>query len=352
MRRTLIIMTLWGGALAAVARGQIGQDAAACRRQWGEPVSGGLDTNGCGRLRFAAGNLAVEMEFISGAAQRAVYRAPTLPEELLQRILSDNSDGVAWSPYRRPGRVAEERGQRMWARPDDAAMAELAGDVLTVWGARWYPRLAEPAPAGITNGLAGNGGAGDTATAPPPPSPPVDPLVGFWRSRGDSPLVALHARADGELAWVFFSETERRRLNARWKRADSRGQPGYTVSEPQPQATAEPQPAPIGRLEIEPSNLLRWERAAGSAAPTQVLLAVRGLSDEMRFERAAALPAWKPKPPAKLPAKGDSRDDVLQRLGKPAGAMSAGKREVLLYPWGRVWIAQGMVVETEWGPQP
>ncbi len=55
----------------------------------------------------------------------------------------------------------------------------------------------------------------------------------------------------------------------------------------------------------------------------------------------------KPKPPAQLPAKGDTKDDVLRLLGKPTGTMVMKGIEILVYPWGRIWIKDGKVLSVE-----
>ena len=62
-----------------------------------------------------------------------------------------------------------------------------------------------------------------------------------------------------------------------------------------------------------------------------------------QFDRIAEMPPWKPRAPAKLPVKGDSKEAAVQLLGKPTGTMSLAGREVLVYPWGNIWIANGVV---------
>jgi pyruvate/2-oxoglutarate dehydrogenase complex dihydrolipoamide acyltransferase (E2) component len=55
----------------------------------------------------------------------------------------------------------------------------------------------------------------------------------------------------------------------------------------------------------------------------------------------------KPAAPAALPAVGDAKMDVVRLLGTPAGRMSLGDREAMVYPWGNVWLRDGAVIGVE-----
>lgn len=59
------------------------------------------------------------------------------------------------------------------------------------------------------------------------------------------------------------------------------------------------------------------------------------------------VPAPRPKAPDRLPAKGDTRDDVLRLLNEPDGKMVMRGVEIMVYPWGLVWIRNGKVVSVE-----
>jgi hypothetical protein len=63
--------------------------------------------------------------------------------------------------------------------------------------------------------------------------------------------------------------------------------------------------------------------------------------------RIAAMPVRKPKAPGMLPSKGDSKDNALHLLGQPVGAMVSRGREVLVYPWGNLWITNGVIARIE-----
>jgi len=115
---------------AGGARGQIGQGPDECARRWGAPISGQVNTNGYGTLRFAAGDMTIELEFVSGKALRAAYRGATLDEKAVQSILTDNGEGAEWHLFERPGQTAEENGNREWTRSEDAFMAKLETDPL------------------------------------------------------------------------------------------------------------------------------------------------------------------------------------------------------------------------------
>ena len=48
--------------------------------------------------------------------------------------------------------------------------------------------------------------------------------------------------------------------------------------------------------------------------------------------------------PEALPVAGDSQEYALQLLGEPTGTMMTGKKEILIYEWGNIWVAQGKVI--------
>jgi hypothetical protein len=51
--------------------------------------------------------------------------------------------------------------------------------------------------------------------------------------------------------------------------------------------------------------------------------------------------------PARLPSRGASRRETIDILGSPSGTITSGSREVLVYPWGKVWLTNGSVAVTE-----
>jgi len=339
-----------GALIAAVCcavpvHAQIGLSPEACVKQWGAPASGQVNTNGYGTLRFIEGSLAVEVELVAGRAQRAAYRASAWDDKTISRVLAMNSDGQEWNPYVQPGQGAGNGGRRMWSRGEDSAMAELAEGVLTVIGAGWYRHLAEPPPATTTNAPA-TSGAEVVANAIPLP-PPREPIVGAWRfDENGRPTVVLHVTDDGELSWIVLGETERRVLDVTWKRDNGVATPTYTLTSRRTDTATKDQPRPVGRLEMLSTNRLEWRQGTGVGMERDVLV-WWAMKNGMSFERTDAITRWKPKAPAALPANGDTREDAVRLLGKPTGTMSTGGREVLVYPWGNVWIANGVVVGSE-----
>jgi hypothetical protein len=331
--------------LAVCARAQIGRIPAECSMQWGAPVSGQVNTNGYGTLRFTAEGLTIEIEFVGGRAQRAAYRASAWDDKAIARVLGMNSDGQEWNHYVQPGQGAGDEDRCAWSRGEDSAMAELADNGLTVTGSGWYRHLAEPPPPEMASGLAESDAASVTNAVPLPP--PREPIAGIWRfDENGRPRVALHVADNGELSWIVLGETERRVLDLTWKREAGVEKPTYTLTSRHADTATKDQPRPVGQLEITSTNRLEWRQGTGPGMKRDVPV-WWAMKNGMSFERRDAIPRWKPRAPAALPAKGDAREDAVRLLGKPTGTMSAGGREVLVYPWGNVWIANGVVVGTE-----
>jgi hypothetical protein len=344
MRQTVGAVTLAAALLANAARGQIGSNPAACSRQWGPPLSGQVGADGLGTLRFAAGPLSIELEFVSGSAQRAVYRAAALDDETVRRILAINSGGDEWHDYAQPGKDAADNGKRVWTRSEDTTMAELTDGVMTVVGSRWFQHLAAPPRPKTVEKLAPAGATPASNVVSSLAFP--EPIVGFWRYTGaDPPAVALHVQTNGTLSWVVSHSAARWAIDARWKRESLGGRSAYSLIETQPESEGKQASRIVGHIHVESSNLLRLR---GEMAPGGLAAAARwGMRSLMEFQRIAAIPVWKPRPPAGLPVKGDTVQDAVRMLGKPRGTMRFGDREVLTYPWGSVWVADGVVVATE-----
>ena len=323
------------------APAQIGQSPEAGAQSWGSPVSGQVNPQGYGTLRFNAEPFAVEMDFVAARAQRIVYRTSDWNDTTIDRILDLNSDGQEWHTYQRPGQNAEPHNPRRWARGEDSAMAELVDGVLTMVGANWYHHLAEPPSTEATGGHTGD----KAAEAAPDPSlaPPRDPIVGFWvfKEKGE-PAVVLHGRENGELSWVRFDKTERRVLDIRWKREHGMENPFYTLT---PARTGASSPRFAGQLELRSPNRLQWHPDGGIDGDHEA--ARWAMKNDILFDRTEAIPRWRPKAPAVLPAKGTTRNEAIGLLGPPGGTMLSEGREVLVYPWGNVWITNGVVSGTD-----
>ena len=327
-RATVVVVALL---VATDTRAQIGRDKNGCLQLWGEPVAGQVVSNGIGTLTFAPEDCAVELGFVDGIARHAVYRKPSMNQEKVDRLLSINSEDRRWAGN--PGRRGEKDKGRQWIRSDDMAMATLEPGVLTVVGSEWNQRLS-------------------MSPAEPPAAPPAgsqqgsssDDIVGFWQARRSGiPPVVLHLRMDGTMSWIVLGNTERRDFEARWHREASDGQAVYTLREIQPSAT-EPSRR-IGSFQRESPVALRF-RAEQSVSGRQDMREWNA-AKEMVFQRIPEMPWWKPKAPAILPAKGDSREETVRLLGHPSGIMASRGREVLVYPWGNVWVSKEKVIGIE-----
>jgi hypothetical protein len=51
--------------------------------------------------------------------------------------------------------------------------------------------------------------------------------------------------------------------------------------------------------------------------------------------------------PSRLPGRGASRHEALDVLGPPSGTIMGGSKEVLVYPWGNIWLTDGRVTVVE-----
>jgi hypothetical protein len=334
------ILCLIGILCASSAHAQIGRSPNQCVARWGTPISGQVDTNGYGSLSFSAKEVSLAFEFVSGAAQRVVCRAPAWNEALVKRLLGENRDKAAWEPLVLPGRRSAPSGNRKWMRSDEMAMAELSADRLTIVGGGWYRHLAASA-------AARHGEADPQPREPLPKAIPVrapavtDRIVGLWQhDTPDEVMIVLQMGRKGKLTWVEFGKKERREWGGEWD-AHAKARPRiYALTESRPQAGVPLRL--IGSVQLPSCDLLRFRRDDSFvAAPS----GSGGLEPaaQMDFKRVAALPSWKPDGPADMPAMGDSREVVLELLGKPMGKMRTHRREMLLYPWGEVWIVKGVV---------
>lgn len=50
------------------------------------------------------------------------------------------------------------------------------------------------------------------------------------------------------------------------------------------------------------------------------------------------------KRPDVLPVVGDSKKRVVELLGDPTGIMESNGKEIMLYSWGNIWVAEGLVI--------
>lgn len=86
----------------------------------------------------------------------------------------------------------------------------------------------------------------------------------------------------------------------------------------------------------------RWQRLAESS-PASGVPPTPSLPSQS--SQVATIPERKPAPPDHLPAKGDSREKVIEILGPPEGFMRSGGRTILSYPWGHVQLQDNKVAD-------
>lgn len=339
--RTAMVL-FWGGVMHALA--QIGLGPADCIQQWGHPIANTVNSNGMGALHFVDASISTELHFIDGKAQRAVYRAAEWNDEIIDRILDINAASQEWHGFVRPGPTQKTRLSQTWSRGEDTAMAELEGNELTIVGPDWYraqgnadsPRMADPIQAGppISEGLIGR------------PLQPPDAAIGIWRydeSRGTQ--MVLHITDQGAMRWILYGPTNQFILNGRWKREQEGRNPTYSLFLESASLDATTKSRRIGQVEVVTPNQLLWH-LEGDMDPTLTATWGKAWPSKSPLTRTDSIPQWKPAPPPALPDVGTRRAEAIAKLGKPTGMMMSGQTEAWVYPWGTVWISNGIVVET------
>lgn len=346
--RLAVMVTVLAVLAAPAAQGQIGASSAGFSNRWGASVSGQLDADGNGVLQFADGEMTVEAEFIGGVAQRTSYRGPALDQQAVQALLDENSGGASWQRFRQPGRDPQLGGKSKWMRSDEQSMAEMGDGTVTIIGPDYNQHRAK-----LAASAAGGGPKADEA----PPANATNLLaaarsedfIGFWRSKGSGqPTVVLDVPGPEGLSWVVFGVTEQWSISLRWECEVVGQRTTYALRRTTQAGAEESAPAPqvLGRLELVATNMLRW-RAETTLGDEGAGSRPEEMKTGTLFDRIDKMPPWKPGAPATLPAKGDSRESVIRLLGKPTGTMSLSGREVLTYPWGKVWIANGVVLSVD-----
>lgn len=339
--RMAVLAVLWAGG----AQGQIGEPPEACSTRWGNPVSGQVRTNGYGILLFSQDNLVIEAEFVAGKAQRILYRTASQDESGIRRLLDSNAGNSQWDAWTTPGLPVSDKDPRKWMRSDEMAMAEASADGLTILGGGWYRHLASPPPDDGTNRPLPEAEASPSVFPAPAAPARRDAIEGLWRSdMPDGVMTVLDIQPDAELTWIRLGKTERREWKARWTRQSGVGPQAYALTEV---ASADSGPGRVfGTLLLSTENRLGFQaKEPLSKMPAAAKRAIA--APQLEFERIAEMPRWKPSAPDTMPVKGMSREDAVRLLGKPAGRMSSGKQEVLAYPWGNVWLDDGVVSRIE-----
>ena len=339
--RMAVVAVLWAGG----AQGQIGETPQACSTPWGSPVSGQVHTNGYGILNFSQDGLLIEAEFVAGTAQRITYRNVPQDKDGIRRLLDSNAGNSQWDAWTTPGLPVSGKDPRKWMRSDEMAMAEASADGLTILGGGWYQHLASPPPDDGTNRPSPEAVASSPVSPVPAAPARHDGIEGLWRS--DMPngvTTVLDIQPNAELTWIRLGKTGRREWKARWTRQSGGGPQAYALTEV---ASADSGPGRVfGTLLLSPENRLGFQaKEILSTMPAAARSAIA--APQLDFERISVMPRWKPSAPGTMPVKGMSREDAVRLLGKPAGRMSSGKQEVLAYPWGNIWIDDGVVSRIE-----
>ncbi len=127
--------------------------------------------------------------------------------------------------------------------------------------------------------------------------------------------------------------------------------PGIPLSEQKPirwmrsdeSAMAELKDEKFTVLTASPVSRQRVKRAA-RVSPKSVAGTSRSPAASKKSPAVAKKLPASVKFPKALPVVGDSRERVLHLLGEPSGTMMTGGKEILIYDWGNIWIAQSKVI--------
>ena len=327
--------------MATETLGQIGDSPAGFSNRWGVSLSGSIDTNGDGALNFTAGDVSVEADFVSGVAQRVVYRAPILSERVIQECLDVNRQGAEWQIFNRPSRVKVDDGRRTWMRSDEMGSAELSAGMLAVAGHDWYRHLATILASNSTDHVVGDS---ESIAKEEAIAAKKHHFVGYWQAcKAGDPSMVMHVLDVGTLSWIVSDDADQRSTEIQWECNLVGQRTLYTLARATTNMEGKSSVQTWGQLELVSTNRLRW-LAATSEGGVKSDPNLGEVTPGMFFDRIADMPRWAP---SALPAKGTPRQEVIRRLGNPTGTISLGGCEVLVYPWGKVWIAKGVVRSIE-----
>ncbi len=345
MKRHRVLAWAAAGAMALLpvhASAQIGQAPSAFRARWGAPT-GTLATNESGLLRFAAQGMNIEVSFVHSQAQRIRCARPGgWTDEAISSLFALNAGNASWDELQRL--TPDDKGGRAWMRSDEMAMAHLNGDTLEIIGSEWNRLLAQPPePPPTPNQTAPTDSA--AVTPPPPDARPPDPVCGNWLHEQDNIRWTVQVRSDGLAIMARLDDKSYCAVTTRWSKAagTATGHVAYLFL-PVAAPGGEPLPMAVATLAEIDTFRLQPETAEDRL---DLLWAPEAPPRPLDFKRVDTLPVWKPKVPDRMPKRGDSRDAALRLLGPPIGTMRMASREVLVYPWGRIWIVSGSVANIE-----
>lgn len=143
---------------------------------------------------------------------------------------------------------------------------------------------------------------------------------------------------NGHVEWAAWSPPgipPEELLSTTWLRTDDRAMARFqdgvlqVVGSPEPDEQPEKM-AVAEKTEENGAEVVAVPAPAVAAAPTK--------------QKARAVPP-KVSVPKTMPAVGDSKMAALRLLGEPSGIMESGDKEILVYAWGSVWVANNKVIQ-------
>ncbi len=323
----------------AGVRAQLGLSESEFREQWGTPISRGESTPGIVSLIFEHDEMTIEAACLDGAVRRIVYKKPDLSGAEVSALLQRNKADREWDVWTPPGTGAPAGAANAWMRSDEMAMATLGEGQLAIVGAEWNLRdrqrpKPQPKPAEVTNA---------PPAIPEPPKAvakgPASEVAGFWAAAAeDGRMLALHILPGGPTTWIVYGEYEKKEFALATTEGSRGDLPTFAL-------VAQEGERALGSMRLAGGNTLRFSPESG-AEPSESLAPMCARKTVV-FTRRPGLPKWRPKPKKDMPSVGDTREQVVELLGKPLGAFKSDKSEALQYDWGQVVIRDGKVVAIE-----
>ncbi len=259
-------------------------------------------------------DLTVEILLENHTPRHATYHMDRIDYTTVNQLLALHGRDLNWDIPDDPAWNTPDAPPRRWIRSDGAVEMQLGETQLTLLDPSWTPPDTADMPDIQDKAIAAE----------------ID-MIGNWQLPHTDHLTGIFMviRSNGDIQWIEQSEAGQRVVRGRW---EPTGQPlAWRLHA----AAAEDQQGDWeGRATLLPNGNLRLHP---SDANQQVLT----------FHPVERIPRWRPPPPDNLPKRGMTREMLQAQFGSPTGRMAAGKQEVLLYPWGRVWMANGQVVAVE-----
>jgi len=146
-------------------------------------------------------------------------------------------------------------------------------------------------------------------------------------------------------AWTATGSAGQPASGRQWMRSDERAMASLSSNQLTIVAAEWNLPRPVVNSAATTNQITET-----TTAPTNATLAGTGMYaivEKSKTEMQATPAPIRKTLPARLPSRGDSRRDAINILGPPTGTIMGGSKEILVYPWGNVWLTDGSVTFIE-----